>query len=104
MAVIVIKPEGIRAEVGGGYALRRLDREHPSSVFFGCRDGTCGRCLVRVVEGASYLKEVGEKERTLLRAMEGRPEERLACFCQLTDTEGAYVVIENVSAEGDEEE
>ena len=41
----------------------------------------CGRCLVRVVSGASFLSPVGEREAARLAALGAGPGSRLACQC-----------------------
>ncbi len=54
-----------------------------TSILFGCRDGACGACLVRVVENPNNLSPMQEDERDFLETMAGRPDERLACQCKV---------------------
>jgi ferredoxin len=57
-----------------------LDGPH-SPVFFGCKSGNCGTCLVEVdAEGASQLTPPDELEVELLETLApGNPRARLAC-------------------------
>jgi ferredoxin len=50
-----------------------------ADVTFGCRNGTCGTCRVRIVEGMNHLSKPTPEERDFLAALEARPDERLGC-------------------------
>ena len=62
-----------------------LDGPH-SPVFFGCKSGNCGTCLVEVdAEGYAQLPPPSEEEKELIEALAPDvPTARLAC--QLTPT------------------
>lgn len=50
---------------------------------FGCRNGNCGTCLFKVIEGSDHLtKKTKEEQKTLLRLGKGK-EYRLACQCAI---------------------
>lgn len=102
MARLTIRPDDITLDAPDKYALFRLDNDHPSSIFFGCRDGSCGRCLVRVVSGADRLGPLGKAEARVLASVGARPDERLACRCVIHDTQGNpddAIIIETVGPE-----
>ena len=42
-------------------------------------DLVCGRCVVRVIEGADSLSEIEEEERSVLLRESAGPNDRLAC-------------------------
>jgi len=70
-------------EVPDNYALIDMCEDHDTSILFGCRDGACGACMVRVVEGANHLSPMQENEKDFLETMAAQPDERLACQCRV---------------------
>jgi ferredoxin len=71
-------------EVVDGYAMIDMCEEHDTSILFGCRDGACGACMIRVKEGASNLSPMQEDEKDFLETMAAEPDERLACQCKVS--------------------
>jgi ferredoxin len=62
-----------------GQRLIELCDSHVTALQFGCRAGSCGTCLVRIVEGAHNLSGVTDNEKILLPELTGDPSARLAC-------------------------
>jgi ferredoxin len=93
MAIVVYKNKDERVEVLDGENLKKIIRDNSWAIPFGCEDGICGTCLVRVVEGFENLSELSEKEKMTLPAM-GLDDgiHRLACQCSVLQGE---IVIEN---------
>lgn len=54
--------------------------ENQFNIPFGCKDGICGTCRVRVSEGLENLSPKNEKEKDLLPEHDN---ERLACQTQI---------------------
>lgn len=52
--------------------------EEKFQVLFGCKDGLCGTCRIKVVDGLKNLSEKNVKEKDLFPDNEN---ERLACQC-----------------------
>jgi ferredoxin len=71
-------------EVESGVDLKHVTREHGWNVAYGCEDGMCGTCIVKIVEGVENLSPLSEKEKNTLSVM-GMEEDnfRLACQCKV---------------------
>ena len=81
MPKVTITTDNIVIEVDKGYKLIKMCQDYDTSILFGCRDGACGACLVKVLEGAKNLSPMQEDEKDFLETMNGEPNERLACQC-----------------------
>lgn len=80
---VEITTDNLTVEVKEGYSLIDLSEEHDTSILFGCRDGACGACMIRVMEGQESLSPMKDDERDFLETMAAEPEERLACQCKV---------------------
>lgn len=83
MPKITITTDKKTIDVAAGYAMIDLCEEHDTSILFGCRDGACGACMIRVLEGPQNLSPMQESERDFLETMAAEPNERLACQCKV---------------------
>tara|TARA_B100001094_G_C17942401_1_gene676257 strand:- start:391 stop:672 length:282 start_codon:yes stop_codon:yes gene_type:complete len=83
MPKVEITTDNISADVEKGYALIDMCEDQDTSILFGCRDGACGSCMIRVLEGPENLTPMGEDEKDFLETMAAEPEERLACQCNV---------------------
>ncbi len=70
-------------EVNDAYALIDMCEDHDTSILFGCRDGACGACMVKVLKGAEHLSPMKDDERDFLETMGAADNERLACQCKV---------------------
>jgi ferredoxin len=70
-------------DVPDGYAMIDMCEQYDTSILFGCRDGACGACMIRVLEGADNLSPMQDDERDFLETMAAEPNERLACQCKV---------------------
>ena len=84
MPKVTIATDDLTVEVEKDYKLINLCEDHDTSILFGCRDGACGACLVRVKEGMENLSPMGEDERDFLETMAAEDDERLACQCSVS--------------------
>lgn len=62
-----------------GQRLIELCDAHVTPLPFGCRAGSCGTCMVRVIEGMGNLSGVTDNESILLPELTDDPSARLGC-------------------------
>ncbi|MDD9951693.1 MAG: 2Fe-2S iron-sulfur cluster-binding protein [Zetaproteobacteria bacterium] len=84
MPKLTIRTDDKTIDVESNYPLINLSEEHDTSILFGCRDGACGACMVRVLEGSENLSQMEEDEQDFLETMAAEPNERLACQCKIS--------------------
>jgi ferredoxin len=69
-----------------GISLAQAALEAGASLPFGCRAGTCGTCVCRVLSGSGYQEDRGYVERDTLEVVGAfGPGRRLACQIILRD-------------------
>jgi ferredoxin len=83
MPKVTITTDKKTIDVVDGYALIDMCEDHDTSILFGCRDGACGACMVKVISGADHLSPMQDNEKDFLETMAARPDERLACQCKV---------------------
>lgn len=83
MPKVTITTDNLTIEVPQNYALIDMCEDHDTSILFGCRDGACGACMVRVKEGAENLTKMEDDEKDFLETMAAEEDERLACQCRV---------------------
>jgi ferredoxin len=83
MPKVTITTDKKTIDVVEGYALIDMCEDHDTSILFGCRDGACGACMVKVISGADKISPMQDNEKDFLETMAARPDERLACQCKV---------------------
>ena len=83
MPKVTITTDNKTIDVVDNYAMIDMCEDHDTSILFGCRDGACGACMIRVIEGAEHLSPMKDDERDFLETMAAEPNERLACQCKV---------------------
>lgn len=83
MPKVTVTTDNLTIDVAEGYALIDMCEDHDTSILFGCRDGACGACMVRVLEGADHISKMGDDEKDFLETMAAEANERLACQCKV---------------------
>lgn len=83
MPKVTITTDKKTIDVVDGYAMIDMCEDHDTSILFGCRDGACGACMVRVLAGAENLSPMKDDEKDFLETMAAEPNERLACQCKV---------------------
>lgn len=83
MPKVEILTDNLNLDVKDGYALIDMCEEHDTSILFGCRDGACGACMIRVLEGQKNISPMQDDEKDFLETMAAQPNERLACQCRI---------------------
>ncbi len=82
LAIILFEDDQQTVQVNTGQSLYEICDEFPSSLLFGCREGTCGTCLIRVSEGLKNLSAIQSDEQDMLDILAPDEENvRLACQC-----------------------
>lgn len=84
MPKVTITTDDLTIDVEDNYKLIDLAEDHDTSILFGCRDGACGACMVRVKDGKENLSPMGEDEKDFLETMAAEDDERLACQCTVS--------------------
>ena len=83
MPKVTITTDDKTIEVADNYAMIDMCEEYETSILFGCRDGACGACMIRVLEGKENLSPMEDDEKDFLETMAAEPDERLACQCKV---------------------
>ena len=81
MPKVTVTTDNLTIDVKEGYPLIDMCEDHDTSILFGCRDGACGACMVKVKKGMENLSPIDEEEQDFLETMAAEPDERLACQC-----------------------
>lgn len=82
MPTIEFAMDAKTVEVAEGEKLIAVCQREGISIPFGCQEGNCGTCLVRVTRGISSLGEPSEQEKATLAIYGESPEHRLTCQCR----------------------
>lgn len=83
MPKVTVTTDNKTIDVPDGYAMIDMCEDHDTSILFGCRDGACGACMIRVLEGSAHLSPMKDDERDFLETMAAEADERLACQCKV---------------------
>lgn len=84
MSKITFKNTGETIETAQGTLLKDVARDKGWPIAFGCEDGVCGTCLVKIESGKENLNPMEEKEDQTLEMMCMKDgEHRLACQCKV---------------------
>lgn len=84
MPCVNFPEEGVQASVPSGSDLQEIAQKHPHLPFkFGCRQGQCGVCALKVLEGMENLTQRSENEQKTLQSKQLDLTHRLACQCAL---------------------
>jgi len=75
VALTVNVPQGTR--------IIEISEKVGSGITYGCREGECGTCITRVVEGMENLSEPSALETRVLKDNLAGRNDRLACQCQV---------------------
>ena len=83
MPKVTITTDDLTIDVADNYAMIDMCEDHETSILFGCRDGACGACMIKVKEGMQNLSKMEDDERDFLETMAAEEDERLACQCRV---------------------
>ena len=83
MPKVYIKTDDKTIDIKEGLPLIDMCEDYDTSILFGCRDGACGACMIRVTKGAENISKMEDSERDFLETMAAEDNERLACQCKV---------------------
>jgi ferredoxin len=91
---IIFPKTGEECEVDAGDTLVDATFRYELPIRYRCERAVCTTCLIEVLEGASNLSEMEERERQTLAAIKAQPQWRLACQVSvLGDAKLDYIPI-----------
>ncbi len=83
MAKLTIRNDNQVVEVESGMSMLDMSEDHETEISFGCRDGACGACLIKVIDGGGNLSNMEDEEKDFLESIDAAPNSRLACQCRV---------------------
>lgn len=75
VAMTVNVPEGTR--------IIEISEKIGAGITYGCREGECGTCLTRVIDGGEHLSDPSALELRVLKENLAGHNDRLACQCKV---------------------
>jgi len=94
-ARVHFQPEDLLVEAPLGTALQAIVDAAGADITFGCRNGSCGTCRVRILGGLENCTPMGPEERDFLRGMDAPADQRLACqVCIQGDVDVEYLGVD----------
>ena len=88
-------PEDLLVAAPAGTSLQAIADASGADITFGCRNGSCGTCRIRILAGLEHCSAMGPEERDFLRGMEAPPGQRLACqVVVLGDVDVEYLGVD----------
>lgn len=75
--------DDLLVEASAGARLQEVVDACGADISFGCRNGSCGTCRVRVAKGLDHCSPPSAEERDFLAALQAPPDHRLACLLSL---------------------
>lgn len=82
-ATITFEDINITVTVPAGTRVIEVSEKVGSSITYGCREGDCGTCLMKITDGWNNLSETSVLEDKILRENMAGKHNRLACQAQL---------------------
>ena len=81
----------VSVKVPAGTRVIEVSEKVGSGIIYGCREGDCGTCLMKVVQGMEHLSEPFALEDKVLKENLAGRANRLACQAQLLGGEVAVM-------------
>ena len=69
--------------VGESETFLTVYEKYDSPLMFGCMEGNCGTCKIRIIENYENLSQMELKEKEFLASIDAAENERLACQCSI---------------------
>ncbi|APJ03352.1 2Fe-2S iron-sulfur cluster-binding protein [Silvanigrella aquatica] len=71
--------EDMEVEVPIGSTFQQIVDASGADVTFGCRNGTCGTCRIKIEKGTENISPMEREEKDFLQSIEANSNERLGC-------------------------
>lgn len=71
--------EDMEVEVPRGTRFVEVVEASGADVTFGCKNGTCGTCRIRIEQGLENISPMAREEQDFLASIEAETNERLGC-------------------------
>ena len=81
---------GVTVTVPAGSRVIEISDKVNSNIIYGCREGDCATCLMKVMKGMEHLTEPSVLEKRLLKEHYAGSDFRLACQAQVL---GGEIVV-----------
>jgi len=82
-ANVTFEKLGITVSVPAGTRLIEISEKVGASITYGCREGECGTCMMRIVSGMEHMSQRSVLEDTVLQENLAGRNHRLACQAQV---------------------
>lgn len=82
-ANVTFENTGITVQVPAGTRLIEISEKVGAGITYGCREGECGTCMMRVVSGMENMSERSVLEDKVLQENMAGRHNRLACQAQV---------------------
>ncbi len=82
-ANVTFQALGITVSVPAGTRLIEISEKIGAGITYGCREGECGTCMVKVVSGMEHMSERSVLEDKVLQENIAARDQRLACQAQV---------------------
>jgi len=73
----------LTVNVPSGTRIIEISEKIGSGITYGCREGECGTCITRILDGQENLSEPSALELRVLKDNLAGQNDRLACQCQV---------------------
>jgi len=74
---------GITVSVPAGTRLIEISEKVGASITYGCREGECGTCIMKIKSGMEHMSQRSVLEDTVLQENMAGRSDRLACQAQV---------------------
>lgn len=82
-ANVTFEKLGVTVSVPAGTRLIEISEKIGAGITYGCREGECGTCMVKVVSGMEHMSERSVLEDKVLQENMAARDQRLACQAQV---------------------
>lgn len=89
-AQVTFEDIGVTVTVPAGTRLIEVSEKVGAGLTYGCREGECGTCMMKIVSGAENLGSPSVLEDKVLNDIYAGAADRLACQAQVL---GGHVVV-----------
>ena len=89
-AQVTFEDIGVTVTVPAGTRLIEVSEKVGAGLTYGCREGECGTCMMKIVSGAEHLAAPSVLEDKVLKDIYAGAADRLACQAQVL---GGHVVV-----------